>query len=145
MNHVYLYEDGTYLPKWGPPVSDIQNAYVGPKASVASKAGSVTASRSWRKLPKLIGKCVPVRIVDVEACTPQAIIDLYERAQIDSDMDCGTYVGGTDTYGVDHILRALAEDCGWTLPARMKLEQRKQWLRDRDRAEEIEYLGVNGD
>jgi len=77
--------------------------------------------------------------------TPQAIIDLYEQAQVNSDMDGGTYVGGTDHYGVDRILEALAPDCGWTLPARMDRKAREEWCRANGREDEIEYLGVNGD
>lgn len=76
--------------------------------------------------------------------TPQAIVDLYEVAQINEDMDNGTYVGGTDHYGIARVLEALAEDCGWNLPEPMNLGARKAWLRERGREGEIEYLGVNG-
>lgn len=76
--------------------------------------------------------------------TPEAIIRLYEQAQVNSDMDCGTYVGGTDHYGIDRILEALAGDCGWTLPPRMDLKAREQWCRDNGREDEIECLGVYG-
>ena len=63
MNHVYRYDDGTFLARHGRPVVDIQEAHVGRKASVAAKAGSVNASRGWKNLPKLKGSAVPVRIV----------------------------------------------------------------------------------
>lgn len=77
--------------------------------------------------------------------TPKPIVDLYEQAQVDQDMDAGTYVGGTDQYGIPQVLEAIAKMVGWTLPPRMKLAQREQWLRDRGREAEIDLLGVNGD
>lgn len=76
---------------------------------------------------------------------PAAVIELYETIQVDSDMDCGTYIGGTDVYGADRVVREIAKRAGWELPPRMKLAEREQWLRDRGRESEIDLLGVNGD
>lgn len=77
--------------------------------------------------------------------TPQPIIDLYEEAQVDADMDDETTLGGNGHYGIDRILEALCVPAGWTLPPRLTLAQREQYLRDRGREQEVEYLGVNGD
>ena len=71
---------------------------------------------------------------------PEGILQLYTDAQIDSDMDTGTYVGGTDHYGVDRFLEAIAVMAGWTLPPRMSPEDRVQYLIDNGREDEIEYL-----
>ncbi|API58480.1 hypothetical protein BSL82_03485 [Tardibacter chloracetimidivorans] len=76
---------------------------------------------------------------------PVRIVDLYREAQVNEDMDAGTYVGGTDSYGVSRILEAIAEMAGWVLPRRMNLKEREKYLLDAGRADEIEYLGAMGD
>lgn len=76
---------------------------------------------------------------------PEPIIALYQEAQVNTDMDHGTYVGGTDYYAVDRIIEAIASLVGWTLPPRMNLNERKRYLIAAGRRGEIEYLGVNGD
>lgn len=74
--------------------------------------------------------------------TPDPIVDLYEEAQINEDMDCGTYVGGTDSYGVTRILEAIAQMVGWVLPPKLTMAERQQWLINNGREDEIDLLGV---
>lgn len=74
---------------------------------------------------------------------PDKIVDLYLEAQVNEDMDGGTYVGGTDHYGVTTILEAIAEMVGWELPAPMDCDQLEAYLRNNGREDELEYIGVN--
>jgi hypothetical protein len=66
MNHVYQYEDGTFLTPSHRPSVDLQEASVGSKASVRAQSGAVTTRRKWQKLPKLVGKAVPVVLLSHE-------------------------------------------------------------------------------
>ena len=72
--------------------------------------------------------------------TPQAIIDLYIRSQIDQAMDGPTLLGGNDRYEVKPVLEAIAEMAGWELPPELSFEEMEQYLRDNGREDEIEML-----
>jgi hypothetical protein len=76
---------------------------------------------------------------------PKGIIDLYREAQVNADMDSGTYIGGTDHYGVDQIIEAIAPMCSWHLPPRMTRAQREDYLREIGQDYNIEFLGVYSD
>jgi hypothetical protein len=76
---------------------------------------------------------------------PEKVVELYRMVQVDEDMDCGSYIGGTDVYHVRGVIEEVAKLAGWELPPRMTLAEREQYLRDQGREYDIELLGVMGD
>lgn len=49
MNHVYRFEDGTFLTPGKSRTTDMQQAAVGTKARVAGMAGARKATLGWQK------------------------------------------------------------------------------------------------
>jgi hypothetical protein len=75
--------------------------------------------------------------------TPEQIVELYRRAQVDEDMDGPTVIGGNDVYQVTRVIKGIANLMDWELPPPMDCDEMEQYLRDNDREEDLEYIGVN--